>query len=110
MDVLMNKKRRVKPVVQQLIMIGVTIASIFLLLGVGKEVLTMMDLKKKNAEVEVELQRLQSENANLTNQKTKLEDANYVQTYARGNYMFSKNGEQVFHLPKKDNPETTDAN
>ena len=29
----------------------------------------------------------------------KLEDPDYVQTYARGEYMFSKGDEKVFYLP-----------
>lgn len=102
----MRNKRKMKPVVLQLLMIVVSIISIFLIIGVGSEILTMLELQKQNKLVEKELQHLEQENASLTNQKTKLQDDNYVQTYARGNYMFTKDGEQIFHLPKNDNLNT----
>ena len=31
--------------------------------------------------------------------KAKLEDPEYVKSYARGTYMLSKEGEQIFYLP-----------
>ncbi|MBR4484761.1 MAG: septum formation initiator family protein, partial [Erysipelotrichaceae bacterium] len=49
--------------------------------------------------VEAELEALRDENASLTSTKEKLEDPDYVQTYARGEYMFSKGDEKVFYLP-----------
>ncbi len=73
--------------------------SIFLLYGVGKEINSMLKLKKQKQLVEVEVKKLEEENVSLISQKNKLEDPNYVQTYARGNYMFTKEGEQVFYLP-----------
>ena len=39
------------------------------------------------------------ENASLIATKEKLEDPEYIQTYARGEYMFSKGDEKVFYLP-----------
>ena len=48
---------------------------------------------------EKDIKKLREENASLVSKKGKLEDPNYVQTYARGNYMFSKDGEQIFYLP-----------
>ncbi|MBR0213930.1 MAG: septum formation initiator family protein, partial [Solobacterium sp.] len=35
--------------------------------------------------------------------RAKLEDPDYIQSYARGNYMLSKDGEQIFYLPEKEN-------
>ena len=52
--------------------------------------------------VEAELERLKEENATLTSTKEKLEDPEYIQTYARGEYMFSKGDEKVFYLPSED--------
>ena len=43
---------------------------------------------------------MQDENTYLTNEKTKLQDPDYVQSYARGNYMLTKDGEQIFYLPE----------
>ena len=62
----------------------------------------MFTLQKQAETVERELQALRDENASLTSTKEKLEDPNYVQTYARGEYMFSKGDEKIFHLPSSD--------
>ena len=40
------------------------------------------------------------ENRYLTNEKEKLQDPDYVETYARGKYQLSKDGEQIFYLPE----------
>ena len=61
--------------------------------------MTTMRLQKQLQEVKTELEIITEENTLLTSKKDKLEDPNYVQSYARGNYMLSKEGEQVFYLP-----------
>lgn len=76
--------------------------SFFLLFGVGKEVLTTMELKKQVAVVQQELEKVQDENKYLTLQRDKLEDPAYVQSYARGSFLLSKEGEQIFCLPPSD--------
>ncbi len=101
MSKIVKKKRRVRPVVTQVTLIGLVLLSIFLLLGATREVLEMLKLKKQADLVTKELKILEEENASLIDQSKKLEDPNYVQTYARGNYMFSKEGEQIFYLPSQ---------
>ncbi len=64
-----------------------------------KDLYTMFKLQKQLDRVNEELQALKDENASLISTKEKLEDPDYVQTYARGEYMFSKGDEKVFHLP-----------
>ena len=59
----------------------------------------MFALQQQAQVVEEELELLRLENASLTSTKEKLEDPDYVQTYARGEYMFSKDDEKVFYLP-----------
>lgn len=98
----MTKKKvikRPKKAVIKIVSILVIIFSIYLLIGVGKEVYTTVQLQKRAETAEIELEKLREENASLVSKKGKLEDPNYVQTYARGNYMFSKDGEQIFYLP-----------
>lgn len=73
--------------------------SIYLLTGVVKDVYSMIELKQRSEVASQELEKLKAENAELISQKNKLEDDDYVQSYARGNYMFSKDGEQIFYLP-----------
>lgn len=94
-------KRRPKKFVKQIICILTIIFTIWLLLDVLKDIKTAVLLKRQADLTTKELASLQEENASLTNRKSKLEDPTYVQTYARGEYMFSKNDEKVFYLPKK---------
>lgn len=74
----------------------------FLLFKIGKEVYTANNLKKQLAEAEVKLQQVKDENAYLTSEKEKLEDPNYVASFARSNYLLSKDDEQIFYLPEKE--------
>ncbi len=92
-------KRRVKKSLVKMISIVIIGVSIWLLFGVGAEVYSMIDLKSKADIAAAELQKLKDENASLISKRDKLEDPDYVQTYARGNYMFSKDGETIFYLP-----------
>ena len=103
-----NKKRTVNPTVAKFVSIIVICVSIYLLYGVAKEVYSTVQLQKRKEVAEIELNRLKDENALLLSKKTKLEDPNYVQTYARGNYMFSKDGEQIFYLPSNLDREPTE--
>ena len=95
----MTKKKKKNGVIGKLISIVCLSIAVILFLNIGKQVLLMVDLRRQKALVEEELQSLKEENETLTSTKTKLEDPNYVQTYARGEYMFSKNDEKVFYLP-----------
>ncbi|MCR4950409.1 MAG: septum formation initiator family protein [Solobacterium sp.] len=97
-----KKRRRLTPITKLicLIMIGV---SCFLLYKVGQEVRTTLVLRKQLAEAKEKLQEVQDENTYLNNEKEKLQNPDYVANYARGNYMLSKDGEQIFYLPENDN-------
>ena len=46
-----------------------------------------------------QIEKLKAENASLVDQKEKLQDENYVKNLARGEFLLSKDGEQIFHLP-----------
>ena len=95
-----KKKRKLTPVVKLLciVMIGI---SLFFLFSFGREVMTTLRLRKNLAEVREKLQIVEDENTYLTDQKAKLQDPDYVESYARGNFMLSKDGEQIFYLPEK---------
>ena len=94
-----KKKKLNKKVVTQLVSIVLIVAAIVIFANVGKQVYQMYSLQKQADLVEKELTSLQDENASLVSTKNKLEDPNYVTTYARGEYMFSKGDEKVFYLP-----------
>lgn len=104
--VLTTKKRTPKKPIVRLLSFAALGLSAYLIYGVINEVMSTLELKRKLAEVEQQLAVIKEENSQLTSQKDKLEDPDYVQSYARGNYMFSKEGEQVFYLPSPEETET----
>ena len=97
-----KKKRRIsKKLVGKVICIVLLIFAIAIFAGVGKETVNVIHLKKQEATVKEQLAILEQENSDLLATKNKLEDPNYVTTYARGEYMFSKGDEKLFRLPSK---------
>jgi len=94
-----TKAKKKNGVVSKLISIGMIIAAIVILSGVLRNIINMFTLQQQAKLVAAELEALRDENASLTSTKEKLEDSEYIQTYARGEYMFSKGDEKVFYLP-----------
>lgn len=94
-----QKKKRKNKVIPKLIGIAILVVALVVFTNVGKELVTMVTLQKQQKIVKEELQKLEDENASLVATKEKLEDPNYVSTYARGEYMFSKGDEKLFRLP-----------
>lgn len=92
-------KRKMTPFLKLLcfVLIGV---SAFLLYRVVLEIITTITLKQQLAVVEERYQEVQDENEYLTREREKLEDPDYVASYARGNYLLSKDDEQIFYLPE----------
>ncbi|MBQ9825504.1 MAG: septum formation initiator family protein [Solobacterium sp.] len=94
-----KKNRRLTPVMK-LVCFALIGVSIYLLYSVGRELMTTIELRRQLAEVQEKLEVVQLENEKLNKEKEKLQDPDYVQSYARGNYMLSKDGEQIFYLPE----------
>ena len=96
-----NKKKKLTPVVKLIcfVIIGLSFYLIYLSFN---EFVTMIELKSDLADVQEQLQQVQDENTYLTSQRDKLQDPDYVQSYARGNYMLTKEGENIYYLPGKD--------
>ncbi|MBQ1531751.1 MAG: septum formation initiator family protein [Solobacterium sp.] len=97
-----KQKRKMTPFLR-LICYLIIAASVFLLVEVAKEIYTTVELKKQLAEVQQKYQEVQDESAYLLQEREKLTDPDYVQSYARGNYMLSREGEQIFYLPENEN-------
>ncbi len=93
------KKKKKNSIVSKLVSIALIVAAIAILTGVLQKIVDMFSLQQQAKLVEAELEALKDENASLISTKEKLEDPDYVQTYARGEYMFSKGDEKVFYLP-----------
>ncbi|MBO4919522.1 MAG: septum formation initiator family protein [Erysipelotrichaceae bacterium] len=97
-----KRKKKKHSIISKLISIVLILAAIVVLSNVLKKIYNMFVLQQQAKLVEAELERLKEENATLTSTKEKLEDPEYIQTYARGEYMFSKGDEKVFYLPSDD--------
>lgn len=91
-----KKKNKTVTKVVSILLIGI---AIIMLVDVFKRVYSVFALQRQAEIVEQQLQAIKDENASLISTKEKLEDPDYVQTYARGEYMFSKSDEKVFYLP-----------
>ena len=96
-----EKKKKKNSTITKLVSIVLIVFAIVILVDVFKRVYTMFALQKQAELVEQQLQAIKDENASLVSTKEKLEDPDYVQTYARGEYMFSKGDEKVFYLPSE---------
>lgn len=96
-----TKKRKKESKVAKMVWIIVIIFAIFILSDALKKIYNMFVLREQADLVEAQLQELKDENASLVSTKEKLEDPDYIQTYARGEYMFSKGDEKVFYLPSE---------
>ncbi len=94
-------KRTLRPLTK-LFCFVVIIFSCWLIYGIGLEIKTTINLKSELAEVQERLEKVKEEKEYLITQKSKLEDPNYVQSYARGNYTMTKEGEKIYYLPPKD--------
>ena len=95
----MSVKKKKGSLVSKVVSIVLIVMAIFVLSRVLKKIYTMFSLQQQAKVVEQELEALRDENASLIATKEKLEDPEYIQTYARGEYMFSKGDEKVFYLP-----------
>lgn len=96
-----RNRKKMKPVYRFLYIVMIAAAGFFML-NVGKEVYTSILLKKQIADAQLKLQKVQDENTYLKSEREKLEDPDYVASYARGNYLLSKKDEQIFYLPERE--------
>lgn len=97
-----KKKRKMTPFSKLICFIFLGVSA-YLLFLVGQEVYTTITLKQQLEEVQAKYQEVLDENSQLTSEKEKLEDPDYVANYARGTYLLSKDDEQVFYLPEDEN-------
>lgn len=93
---------RPKKAVKQFLNLILLSMSAFMLYTVGTEAYTTIRLRQQLDVAKSQLSGLEVENEALTQQKEKLLDPDYVRSYARAAYMLSKEGEQIFYLPKSD--------
>ena len=92
-------KNRFNSIVISLVLLTGTL---ILMIPVIEEIGNTLRLSESLKQVQAELVVLEQENNTLNEQKTKLLDPEYVKSYARANYMLTKEGEQIYYLPKDD--------
>ncbi len=97
-----KRKKKLTPFTK-LICFGFLGFSLYMLYVGFNEILIYQNLNKELKEANARYQEVKDENSYYTSEKEKLQDPDYIQSYARGNYMLSKDGEQIFYLPEKDN-------
>ena len=94
-----HKRRKPKKIVTVIVALLFLGMSAYFMFKVYQEVMLTVRLQEELEIAEAELDKVEKENEMLTSQKDRLNDDNFVQSYARGNYMLSKEGEKVFFLP-----------
>lgn len=95
----MAKKKLKKKFITSIIGAVLFIISAFLIVLSTKKITTAYQLRVEVNEAKKQLELLQKENEYLINQKEKLNDDEYVSSWARGKYNLTKQGEEVFQLP-----------
>lgn len=95
-----GKRKKIQHFFVYLVMLAMSGVLIF---G-GLQQLTMMqDLKASISKKEQEKKALTSKKKELEKTKQNLTNPDYVEYIARGKYLVTKEGEQVFKFPSKDN-------
>lgn len=94
----MKKKNNIK----RLVFLFCIIISGFLVYSIYGDVKTTFDLNRKIATSDQTIEDLQNQIQDLEKEKENLGNPEYVKRFARGKYMVSKEGEQLFKLPSSE--------
>lgn len=100
--------KRKKHPFRSVISIAIIFVSCVFILLAAEEFVTTIRLKKEISDKETLIGTLKDEEKELRKKKENLEDPEYVKRYARGEYLVSKPGEQIFKLPAKGNSNEED--
>lgn len=101
-----KKVKKKKHPIRTFLSLAAILVSCFLIWLAASDFITTMNLRKEITESESAISSLETQKEELTDEKNKLNDPEYVKRFARGKYMVSKPGEQVFKLPSKNTAET----
>jgi cell division protein DivIC len=100
-----KSRKKLKGVVLNFIAFIVFGVSLVLLYQVSLQIVETVNMTARLSSVQEQMNILENENSYLKEQKDKLNDPEYVKNYARFGYMLSKEGEQIFYLPEKQEDE-----
>ncbi len=98
-----TKKKKVQSIHYVRAITKLTAMALIVFFGVQivKDLGTTLQLQKEKKDAQEVVALLESQKTQLSEELQKLEDPEYVKRYARGKYMVTKDGEQVFKLPSK---------
>lgn len=97
-----GKKQTNKKMLRMLVSAVLVIGSGLLIWSGVQDLKTTIDLKNSISENTVVSQELADELSELKQTKKNLTNPDYMKYYARGEYMVTKEGEQVFKFPSSD--------
>lgn len=97
-----KSRKKLTPFSKLICILFIGFGCYLLYIGIS-EIIMYQRLNSELKEANARYQEVKDENSYYTSEKEKLQDPDYIQSYARGNYMLSKDGEQIFYLPEKDN-------
>ena len=100
-----KKGKTGRTIVSVIIVLACSVAFLFMLKKLTQEVKTTFTLRADLKEAEAERDALLREKEKLTEHKEKLSNDDYVIAYARGEYLLTREGEQIFKLPPITDPE-----
>lgn len=101
-----KKTKKKKHPIKTFFSLVVIFVACFLIYAASSDLMMTLKLKKEISSSEEMISTLESQKSELAKEKTNLEDPEYVKRFARGKYMVSKPGEQVFKLPSKNDSES----
>jgi cell division protein DivIC len=100
----MAKKKISNAIKRRLLLFGTL--SIFIIVytffNIFIYVFNYVNLKKEEETLTYELLSLKEKEEDLTIELTKLKDPEYIARYARENYLYSRDGEYIIRIDKKD--------
>ncbi len=94
-----KKKSPAVKIVSALLSVAMICGIVFFIYEITQEVSQTMVLVSDLSEAEEELESLKEEEEALTNEIELLSDSDYVKTWARGEYLITKEGEEIYRLP-----------
>lgn len=104
----MNKKKVSKKVKRRLTLLGPIFIGVFIVctITIFTYVYKIQTLRKEQADLNEQLQGLQTEEKELSSEISKLKDPEYIAKYARENYYYTKDGEYVIKIEEKESTKT----
>ena len=96
-----KKKKPMNSFIVGILCIAMIWGIVYFVWQISKEVGTTFTLLADINDAKKELEALKKEQEMLTTQKEQLMDDNYVRTWARGEYLITKEGEEIYKLPSQ---------